>query len=150
MKIYGRAVVGGVPGAVTWASMGANSSVVQQSLDAAHNWTENIIRDPSSGKPLGIFVTDEAIDLTIDVIPAADGVGGNTKADAVGALSFPSPYTVVTLSGFDNTDINGTFLYIGGGTQSYTADGVVRWRLPLKRWRECSDSEIFQLGTLTS
>jgi len=145
MTIYGQAHVAGVAGTITHASLGANSSIKQTGITAGHSWNEYMLRDPATGKPIGFGVLDEAYDLTIEWIPV-----GTTNALAAGALPFPAPYSIVTISGAADTDLNDTWLYVGGGSKRLTADGNALWTMNLKRYRECDDSAHTALATQAS
>jgi len=144
-KVYGKAAVGGIPGTITHGSLG-NGTITQQGMDMGHNWTEEVLRDPDSGKPLGFYCTDDAYDLTIDWIPTS----ATTKAYAAEGLPFPAPYTVVTISGADDGDMNDTWLYVGGATKAATPNAMTRIRMPLRRYRECDDAEHAALAVAAS
>lgn len=148
MRMYGRAVIGNIAGAVTHAAITTGGKALLTGVEATHNWEEaSKFYDPATGKIVGILLKDETYDIVIDFIPSADTAVGNTKANAAKSLPFPSPYVLATLSGFENAQFNDTFLYVGGGSQVYSPTGEAKWRLPLRRYNELDDTAHTSLAT---
>lgn len=151
MKIQGRAVVAGLPGLVTHAGITSGGKALLTGLDATHSWdVYETIEDPSTGEPIGEVIGKERYDLTIDFIPSADTAVANTLANAVKSLPFPSVNAIVTLSSMSYTALNDTYIYVGGGSQTYTPKGAVKWKLPIRRYVALDDAGHTSLATEVS
>lgn len=148
MKLYGRAAVGNLSGSITWSTLGANSEAAQTSRKATYGWDEKVkLLNPSTGEPIGFGITEERQEFTLEFIPVSDGSSGkNTKAIAKGAIKKPAPYALVTVSGYPDSDWDGTYNFVGGWDVQETQDGYCKVSMNVRKYIH-TDSDPTKLAT---
>ncbi len=136
-KGVGRAVAKGVPFTFTWARDGATTDVTvgtddnrAMGFDYTHEVPSTDHRDGNSTVYAVSF--DEPVhQITIRTVPVGDA-STNTAAQARLHGCVPDVGTYVTLAA-GPAFFNGTWLYKGGGSVSYSPDGVTEVSMTLFR-----------------
>lgn len=133
--LTGRAAVYGLDGALTFSAIAADAALM---LSGA-NYTEdadvkNKLTDPSSGEIVGLQFGQKKSSITVDMIPVAKIGSTQSTSNANTAAALPSIGSVVTLSSMKNSQQDGSYMYMGGGSISYTPDGFAKMTLPLERY----------------
>lgn len=140
-KGVGRASAKGVPFTFAWT--GDTTSVLADhnrgmSLDYTHDVQATVHRDGKS-LPFAVTVDDPSHSISIRIIPVAPS-GTNTLAGAQSTIRVPDVLSAVTLAGSHHDDFDGSWLYQGGATISFTPDGLTEISMTLHRYG-------FDLGT---
>ncbi len=136
-KGVGRAVSKGVPFTFTWTRDGATTDITVETGDnkaIGFDYTHDVpSTDHRDGNSAVFAVTFDEPTHTINIrfIPVGD-VSTNTAAQARIHAITPDIGTYVTL-GAGPAYFNGTWLYKGGGSISYTPDGVTDGTMTLYR-----------------
>jgi len=134
--LKGMATVYGLNGTVSYSGVAAPAGWLPQSTDLTHDWEEDIIADPVTNAVKSVAITQEAFNVVIELVVQAT----DTKAHAKDAIKLPTPWSKVTLAGFDQAAsggvTNGDYNYQKGGKIAYLPKGFVKMTLPLKRYTD--------------
>lgn len=135
----GKAAVFGLDGALTYTGIAATCDALQTSV--SYNDDSEVkqdLIDPSTGECIGKVFGRKFKTCTIEFIPVSKTT--HTLANAAGAAIMPAIPCKVTLSSFKSADLNGDWLYEGGGSASFTPDGYAKLTLPLKKYADSSST----------
>jgi hypothetical protein len=154
-KLTGVAVIRGLAGTVTHGAAAANTKWLLTGASVSHDAeAKDVLHDPVSAAPIGLAFGRETLSMSIDFIPTSvDTDGQRTIANAKAASALPSIPAKITLSGFDEAttnEINGSWLYLGGGSKAFAPDGNVKMTLPIKRYVGMSDAAVDDLIAVAS
>jgi hypothetical protein len=131
--LTGKAAVYGVTGTLAFAGAVVMSTAENKMLGADITDTFDIpeLKD-GVGNIIGLAAVNRRHEATFDIVPS-DTDGSPTLADAKTAIKLPDPLAIVTIAGFGNTLIDGTWNYIGGGKITFSPDGYIKMSLPCRR-----------------
>lgn len=135
-QLTGKATVYGVKGTLTFTGLASTAAQIMQSAESTEEADITELRD-GENQLKGLVVTNRRDTITIEFFPTTTATPG-TVADAKGALELPEIPATVTLAGFDeaeSNDLNGSWVYLGGGKRAYSAE-IVRMTLPLTRFAD--------------
>lgn len=136
-ELAGIATVQGVNGSVSYAAIVSGGALQPDgSVTIADDANITEIMD-AHGDRVGGHYTNKKRSITLEMIAVDAAARPGTIANAKKALALPSIPSTVTLSGFDESatnDINGTYLYEGGGQISESTTGVAKLTIPVKRF----------------
>jgi hypothetical protein len=126
--LVGRACLHGAGGAITWASVAANTDRELQGIDLTD---EADVQELKSriGQTIGLAAVDPKRRVTFDFIPTGGSSTNNTLAQAKAATKFCDMLEKITISGLGLDDLDGDWQYIGGGRMSITNSGYVKLSL---------------------
>lgn len=122
-KILGRFTVWGTPGTVEWSGFATTDNALK-SASITDNLSVADARD-GEGYIFGSRVRRDTQTLTVKLIPHS----GATLAAAKALLAYPGPGAVVTLAGFGDSLVDGTWNYIGGAQVSYPENPEETWSI---------------------
>ena len=149
MKITGKAHVKGLRGDIAYTGVATPSNQLLQSVGFTKDMEQkDRLLDPDTSEPIGGGYSREHISGDIEFIPVADAAG-NTIANARLALELPDLPFVVTLSGFDHADLNGTYMCEGPIGVRFAAGEIARVTMKLIRYT-ANGSDATTLTTVAS
>jgi hypothetical protein len=134
-KGVGRAVAKGLPFTFSWS--GDSTPVLADNnramgLDYTHDVQSTVHRDGNS-VPFAVTADVPEHAISIRTIPVAPS-DTNTLVGAKSMIRIPDVLTYVTLASSPHADFDGTWLYRGGATISYTPDGLPEISMTLYRY----------------
>lgn len=136
--VYGTATVYGSDGQVVIS--GYTNGWVVNSADVG-NEAEISYHKDTYGNNIGMAVRNRTKTANVDIYPT-----GSTITIAAGGLTVVPIPSLVTLSGFKSSDLNGGWVYEGGGKVSFSTD-VAKVTLPLKQYSTVSSSVMVTAAT---
>ena len=116
-----------VDGSATWTGIATGVTLNPQSVNLSKTADVGEIKS-GANVVLSVNISNEQNECTVEVIP--------THASDASAIDLPAVGTVVTLSGFEPTNINGTWNVDTGASESTDngPDGATKMTLPLKQY----------------
>lgn len=122
-KILGRFTVWGTPGTIAFTGFATTDSALK-SASVVDNLTVADARD-GDGYIFGSRVRRDSQTLTVKLIPHS----GTSLATAQALLAYPGPGALVTMAGFNDSLIDGTWNYIGGAQVNYPENPEETWTI---------------------
>lgn len=122
----------GLAGSITWTAVAAATARFLQQADVSDNFEFEELTDGLNDVQ-GTAASGQKTDVSITLIPVATS-GGNTQANAQLATPFPPKGATITLAAMDDTSLNGTYIYMGGGRKAMVKNKYLVQVLPLRQY----------------